>query len=103
MPTKTDSDSDSQGPPPRVVSPEIFKQVYESPLSLPGEHRWVTKDEDVADHRETARNPQVEHRRPALGERRHAQWPQVRSGNELACRCLFGCKRRRTTKHYSLK
>jgi hypothetical protein len=31
----------------RVVSPEIFKQVYDSPLSLPGKHRWVTKDEDV--------------------------------------------------------
>ncbi|MGA7218667.1 MAG: hypothetical protein WBX38_10155 [Candidatus Sulfotelmatobacter sp.] len=31
----------------RVVSPEIFKQVYDSPLSLPGTHRWVTKDEDV--------------------------------------------------------
>jgi hypothetical protein len=30
-----------------VVSPEIFKQVYDSPLSLPGKHRWVTKDEDV--------------------------------------------------------
>lgn len=31
----------------RVVSPEIFKQVYDSPLSLPGKHRWVTKDTDV--------------------------------------------------------
>jgi hypothetical protein len=30
-----------------VVSPEVFKQVYDSPLSLPGNHRWVTKDEDV--------------------------------------------------------
>ena len=30
-----------------MVSPEIFKQVYDSPLSLPGKHRWVTKDEDV--------------------------------------------------------
>jgi hypothetical protein len=31
----------------RVVSSEIFRQVYDSPLSLPGKHRWVTKDEDV--------------------------------------------------------
>jgi hypothetical protein len=30
-----------------VVSPEIFKQVYDSLLWLPGKHRWVTKDEDV--------------------------------------------------------
>ena len=29
------------------VSPELFKQVYDSPLSLPGKHRWVTKDDDV--------------------------------------------------------
>ena len=31
----------------KVVGPEVFKQVYDSPLSLPGKHRWVTKDEDV--------------------------------------------------------
>jgi hypothetical protein len=30
-----------------VVSPEIFKQVYDSLLSPPGKHRWITKDEDV--------------------------------------------------------
>jgi len=36
-----------QGPTTRVVSPEIFKQVYDSPLSLPGKHRWVTNDEDI--------------------------------------------------------
>jgi hypothetical protein len=29
------------------VSPEVFKQVYDSPASLPGSHRWVTKDDDV--------------------------------------------------------
>jgi len=45
MPTKTNPKS--QGSTTRVVSPEIFKQVYDSPLSLPGKHRWVTKDEDV--------------------------------------------------------
>jgi hypothetical protein len=37
----------SQGRTTHVVSPEIFKQVYDSPHSLPGKHRWVTKDEDV--------------------------------------------------------
>ena len=30
-----------------MVSPEIFKQVYDSPSSLPGKHRWVTKDDPI--------------------------------------------------------
>jgi hypothetical protein len=30
-----------------VVSAEIFKQVYDSPLSLPGKDRWTTSDADV--------------------------------------------------------
>jgi hypothetical protein len=30
-----------------VVSPEIFKQVYDSPHSLPGKFRWVTSEADV--------------------------------------------------------
>ena len=29
------------------VSDELFKQVYDSPASLPGKERWVTIDEDV--------------------------------------------------------
>lgn len=29
------------------VSEEIFKQIYDSPASLPGKHKWLTKDEDV--------------------------------------------------------
>jgi hypothetical protein len=45
MPSK--SNPQSQGRTTHVVSPEIFKQVYDSPNSLPGKHRWVTKDEDV--------------------------------------------------------
>ena len=45
MPSK--SNPESQGRTTRVVSPEIFKQVYDSPSSLPGKFRWVTKDEDV--------------------------------------------------------
>ena len=31
----------------RVVSKELFQQVYDSPSSLPGKERWVTRDEDV--------------------------------------------------------
>ena len=45
MPTK--SNPEYAGRTTRVVSAEIFKQVYDSPHSLPGKHRWVTKDEDV--------------------------------------------------------
>ncbi len=29
------------------VSNEVFKQVYDSPASLPGKHKWLTKDEDI--------------------------------------------------------
>jgi hypothetical protein len=41
------SNPESQGRTTHVVSPEIFKQVYDSPFSLPGKDRWVTKNEDV--------------------------------------------------------
>jgi hypothetical protein len=41
MPSK--SNPQAQGRTTHVVSPEIFKQVYDSPSSLPGKHRWVTK------------------------------------------------------------
>lgn len=34
-------------PSTRAVPAEIFRQVYDSPRSLPGKHRWVTRDEDV--------------------------------------------------------
>ncbi len=37
----------SRGAATREAGPEIFKHVYDSPLSLPGKHRWVTKDGDV--------------------------------------------------------
>jgi hypothetical protein len=37
----------SQGLITHMVSPEVFKQVYDSPHSLPGNHRWTTRDEDV--------------------------------------------------------
>jgi hypothetical protein len=29
------------------VSDELFQQVYDSPASLPGKERWVTRDDDV--------------------------------------------------------
>jgi hypothetical protein len=29
------------------VSDEVFKQVYDSPQSLPGKHKWLTSDADV--------------------------------------------------------
>lgn len=31
----------------RVVSEEVFRQVYDSPHSLPGKEKWVTSHEDV--------------------------------------------------------
>ena len=30
-----------------AVSEALFRQVYDSPASLPGKHRWVTPDDDV--------------------------------------------------------
>jgi len=44
MPAKAKA---SAAPATRVVSPEVFRQVYDSPQSLPGKERWVTSDEDV--------------------------------------------------------
>ncbi len=41
------SNSESRGRTTRAVNSEIFKQVYDSPASLPGKNRWVTTDEDV--------------------------------------------------------
>lgn len=29
------------------VSADLFRQVYDSPASLPGAHKWITPDEDV--------------------------------------------------------
>ena len=30
-----------------AVSDALFRQIYDSPASLPGDHKWVTPDEDV--------------------------------------------------------
>jgi hypothetical protein len=43
----SDAGSQSQKRTTHVVSQEVFRQVYDSPHSLPGNHRWVTTDEDV--------------------------------------------------------
>ena len=42
MPTKS-----TDGRMTHVVSDEVFRQVYDSPQSLPGKQRWVTSDKDV--------------------------------------------------------
>ena len=31
----------------KAVSDQIFREVYDSPASLPGKHKWITIDEDV--------------------------------------------------------
>lgn len=35
------------GPSTRIVDEEVFRQVYDSPASLPGKENWVTTDKDV--------------------------------------------------------
>ena len=39
------------------VSDEVFKAVYDSPRSLPGEYKWVTPDSDVRKVEEILRIP----------------------------------------------
>ena len=46
MPAKSKSAEHSKAS-TRVVSSEIFKQVYDSPQSLPGKEKWITSDQDV--------------------------------------------------------
>lgn len=46
MPKKENA-SKTAGPATRVVSAEVFQQVYDSPHSLPGKEKWVTTDADV--------------------------------------------------------
>src|SRR5215212_1897228 len=36
-------------PSTRIVDEELFRLVYDSPVSLPGKERWVTSDNDVRD------------------------------------------------------
>jgi hypothetical protein len=46
MPSKSNIQKTAR-PSTRVVSEEVFKQVYDSPRSLPGKEKWVTSDKDV--------------------------------------------------------
>jgi hypothetical protein len=46
MPAKSKSAKNSKAS-TRAVSAEIFKQVYDSPHSLPGRQKWITSDQDV--------------------------------------------------------
>lgn len=51
---------ESQSPVQRHTYPvpdEVFRQVYDSPASLPGRYKWVTKDEDVRQIEELLRMP----------------------------------------------
>lgn len=41
------------------VSNEVFRAVYESPASLPGQFKWITPDEDVRKIEEVLGMPQV--------------------------------------------
>ncbi|HEX4708666.1 MAG TPA: hypothetical protein VGK01_24325 [Candidatus Angelobacter sp.] len=46
MPAKSKSAKNSKAA-TRVVNAEIFRQVYDSPHSLPGKEKWITSDQDV--------------------------------------------------------
>src|SRR5262245_66587369 len=45
--TAAKSQSASQRGNTHIVSEAIFREVYDSPLSLPGKDRWVKADDDV--------------------------------------------------------
>ena len=47
MNNQKDSNDDTRKRNTLEVSDEIFRQVYESPASLPGKMKWVTCDRDV--------------------------------------------------------
>ena len=47
MPSAKTRAKDVGRPATRVVPTEVFRQVYDSPRSLPGKHKWLTTDADV--------------------------------------------------------
>lgn len=47
MPAGKSNSEGHRGLATRVVSEEVFREVYDSPHSLPGKDRWVTTDEDI--------------------------------------------------------
>ena len=44
---KSEGRRSSKIPATVMVTDEVFKQVYDSPSSLPGKYRWLTSDKDV--------------------------------------------------------
>lgn len=50
--------SESRGPTTCVVNPEIFKESYDSPLSLAGKRGWLTEDDDARTIKDATRNPE---------------------------------------------
>lgn len=47
MVTNETKNPDNKSSSTHVVNEEVFKQVYDSPKSLPGKEKWVTVDKDV--------------------------------------------------------
>lgn len=47
MPGGTRNERTSGQSATRAVSDDLFRVVYDSPRSLPGKQRWLTRDEDV--------------------------------------------------------
>jgi hypothetical protein len=60
------------------VSEEIFKQIYDSPHSLPGKEKWVTTDEDVRAIERLLGIPAEDDRRTSVGEWRHKALSKMR-------------------------
>lgn len=61
------------------VDDAVFREVYESPASLPGRHRWTTPEADVR-----RIDPVPQHRRAAVAQRRHPRLPELRPADQLA-------------------
>jgi hypothetical protein len=67
QPKPNENYPESQSRRTRVVSREVFKQVYDSPFSLPGKYRWVTTDEDVRAIEKILEIPPKKHRCAGFG------------------------------------
>ncbi len=52
------------------VSDPVFRAVYDSPASLPGRNKWVTREQDVRKIEEILGMPQKTIGVTALGQRR---------------------------------
>ena len=87
--TKKQNIGKASGPATRVVSAEVFKQVYDSPQSLPGKEKWVTTDADVRAIERLLGIPQKNHWCSVMGKRRYQTLFKVHPRNELVGYCLF--------------